>query len=257
MMKKSIYTSVVLIGMLFFIGTTAQAQTWMAKYYEKNPMSLDQVTAAYGSPLNTIDMADGVKKMVFGPKAAMVGYTYFLIKDGMAIDKNVTDTLGKKGKTEKYAGPTPKTFMANYYKSNPMSVEALTAKWGKSASNIDYDNGITKMTFGPKHPEVGYIYFLIKDGMVVDKNSTDTLEKKSETVKYAGPTPKTLMANYYKSNPMSVDELTAKWGNPVSNHEYDNGIKKLTFGPKDVMVGYTYFLTKDGMVVDKNVTGAY
>ncbi len=89
-MKKSVYASIISIGILFFVGTAAQAQTWMARYYEKNPMSLDQLTADYGTPLNTIEMEDGVKKMVFGPKDVMIGYTYFLVKDGMVVDKNCT-----------------------------------------------------------------------------------------------------------------------------------------------------------------------
>jgi hypothetical protein len=171
-MKKSIYASIIFIGMLFVAGTVAQAQTWMAKYYEKNPMSLDQLTVDYGSPLNTIEMEDGVKKMIFGPKDCMIGYTYFLIKDGMVVDKNITDSLGKKDKKTKYAGPTPKSIMANYYKKSPLTIAELKAQWGNPVSNHDYDNGIKKLTFGPKIPEIGYTYFLIKDGMVVDKNCT-------------------------------------------------------------------------------------
>jgi hypothetical protein len=173
-MKKSVYTSIIIIGILFFIGTIAQAQTWMAKYYEKNPMTLDQVTAIHGSPLNTIEMEGDVKKMIFGPKVSELGYTYFLIKDGMVLDKNHTSTLGKKKEVVKYAGPTPKTIMNNYYKSNPMTVAELKAKWGTPVSNHDYDNGIKKLTFGPKVSEIGYTYFLVKDGMVVDKNCSDS-----------------------------------------------------------------------------------
>jgi hypothetical protein len=47
----------------------------------------------------------------------------------------------------------------------------------------------------------------------------------------------------------------AQHGNYISNHDYDNGTKVLTFGPKDPETGYTYFLVKDGMVIDQNVTG--
>ncbi|MCP4672740.1 MAG: hypothetical protein GY857_15705, partial [Desulfobacula sp.] len=101
-----------------------------------------------------------------------------------------------------------------------------------------------------------YTYFLVKDGMVLDRNITDTLGKSSMAKKSTGPVAEGLMANYYKSHPMTVDELKAKWGKHVSNHDYDNGIKKLTFGPEDPEIGYTYFLIKDGMVVDKNCTGS-
>ncbi|MCP4672100.1 MAG: hypothetical protein GY857_12420, partial [Desulfobacula sp.] len=111
-MKKSVYISVIVIGVLFFAGTTVQAKTWMARYYEKNPMGLDQLTTDYGSPLNTIEMEDGVKKMIFGPKDVMIGYTYFLVKDGMVLDRNITDTLGKSSMAKKSTGPVAEGLMA-------------------------------------------------------------------------------------------------------------------------------------------------
>ncbi|MCD4721388.1 MAG: hypothetical protein K8S13_16235 [Desulfobacula sp.] len=63
------------------------------------------------------------------------------------------------------------------------------------------------------------------------------------------------MASYYKTHPMSTDQLRDSWGKPVNVIQMDNGVEKMIFGPKDVVIGYTYFLIKDGIVVDKNVTG--
>jgi len=91
-------------------------------------------------------------------------------------------------------------------------------------------------------------------GQVIDRGTT--MDDGKVTVSRTGkdPEPCSLMGNYYKTHPMTVDELTRKWGTPVSSYDYSNGIKKLVFGPKDVEIGYTYFLIKDGMVVDYNIT---
>jgi hypothetical protein len=146
-------------------------------------------------------------------------------------------------------------WLASYYKTHPMSTEQLKASWGEPVNVIEMSNGVEKMIFGPKDVEIGYTYFLTRNGQVIDKGVTDDAGKKPVFQAEKGPEPKGLMAEYYKSNPMSVDELKARWGNPISSHDYENGIKKLTFGPRDPEIGYTYFLIKDGMVVDKNITG--
>ncbi len=71
------------------------------------------------------------------------------------------------------------------------------------------------------------------------------------------PVPSGVMANYYASNPMNTSDLKEAWGNPIHRQTFDNGIAKLTFGPYDSTVGYTVFLSKNGMVVDKRYTGAF
>ncbi|NOX33600.1 MAG: hypothetical protein GXP56_07660 [Deltaproteobacteria bacterium] len=147
-------------------------------------------------------------------------------------------------------------WLASYYKTNPMTADQLKASYGEPVNVIKMDDGAEKMIFGPKDPEIGYTYFLTRNGRVIDRGTTDdTGSKKASGIKN-NPEPRGLMADYYNANPLTVDELKARWGNPVSNHDYDNGIKKLTFGPKDPEIGYTYFLIKDGMVVDKNITGS-
>ena len=74
--------------------------------------------------------------------------------------------------------------------------------------------------------------------------------------KVSGPGASGVMANFYASNPTTVSDLKSKWGNPIHSQSYDNGIARLTFGPYDSVIGYTTFLTKNGVVVDKNFTGS-
>lgn len=145
-------------------------------------------------------------------------------------------------------------WLESYYQTHPMSADQLKASWGEPVNVVKMDSGVEKLIFGPKDIEVGYTYFLTKAGQVIDRGTTedDGVKPVSRTGK--DPEPCSWMGNYYKTHPMTVDELTAKWGTPVSSHDYSNGIKKLVFGPKDVVIGYTYFLVKDGMVVDYNIT---
>lgn len=91
-------------------------------------------------------------------------------------------------------------------------------------------------------------------GQVIDRGITEDDGKENVSRTGKDPEPMGLMASYYKTHPMTVDELTRKWGMPVSSYDYSNGIKKLVFGPKCPEIGYTYFLIKDGMVVDYNIT---
>ena len=147
------------------------------------------------------------------------------------------------------------SWLTSYFESNPTSIEDLKSKWGEPANVVKMENGVEKLIFGPKDAEIGYTCFFVKDNRVIDRGITDSLEKPQVVAQSKGPELKSYMASYYKTHPMSVETLKAKYGEPLSNHDYDNGIKKLTFGPKDAEVGYTYFLIKDGVVVDQNVTG--
>jgi hypothetical protein len=258
-MKKKLAKASLMIAVCCFSLSMAlpeQAKAgWLQDRYKANPVSVDQLDASYGTPVNVITIAKGVEKRIYGPKDVVIGYTYFITDNGQVIDRGVTDSAEKQA-SNKAISPEAKGIMANYYKANPLSVKELEEEMGAPVQTCSYVNGSQKLFYGPKDVVAGYNYFLVKDGMVIDKNVSGTLESNEIAVAYAGPEAKGRMAAYYASNPMTVDELRAKWGKHISNHDYDNGIKVLTFGPKDPEVGYTYFLVKDGMVIDKNVTGA-
>ncbi len=91
------------------------------------------------------------------------------------------------------------------------------------------------------------IGFILSVGFAVQASHTNIV---------SDPQPSGVMANYYASNPTNVSDLKEKWGNPVHRQTFGNGITKLTFGPYDSMVGYTIFLSKNGMVVDKRFSGS-
>lgn len=175
-MKKSIAKTNLIIAIFCFsmsMGLPGQAMAgWLETYYKTHPMTVDQLKASWGEPVNIVKMDGGVEKMIFGPKYPEIGYTYFLTKAGQVIDRGNTEDDGKENVSRTGKDPEPMGLMANYYKTHPMTVDDLTAKWGTPVSSHDYSNGIKKLVFGPKYPEIGYTYFLIKDGMVVDYNIT-------------------------------------------------------------------------------------
>ncbi len=145
--------------------------------------------------------------------------------------------------------------MGNYFNA-PKNVQELNARFGAPVKIIEMDNGIKKMFYGQKTSYTDYLYYLTRDGQVTGYGTCGTLNVKKAAAKTNTlPEPYSNMTRYYQNHPMTTKTLKEKWGEPISTHEYDNNITKLTFGPKLSYVGYTYFLTRDGMVIDQNVTG--
>lgn len=259
MTKKTCKTTLFFTAFIFTLSVSllsfnANAETWMARYYKKNPMSVQDLKSDWGEPENIVTKENGVQKMIFGPKDVEIGYTYFLVQNGQIIDRGTTNSL-EKNAVAKTKGPVAKGSMAQYYQTNPVSEKNLVEKLGKPAGSCTYENGVTRLYYGPKDPEIGYTTYLVKNGMIIDKNHSMIMDKNQNQSEYQGPEARGWMANYYKTHPMTLEQLKTRYGTPISNHDYPNGVKKLTFGPKDAEIGYTYFLVKDGMVIDKNVTG--
>jgi hypothetical protein len=213
-MKKNITKTSLIIAVVCFsisMGFTGQAKAgWIESYYQNHPMTIDQLNAAYGEPVNVIAIANNAEKRVYGPKDAVIGYTYFIVADNKVVTRGVMDSTGSLASNDPKA-PEAKGIMAKNYRKNPLSVKDLKAELGSPVAVCDYKNGSQKMFYGPKDAVVGYTYYLAKDGMVVDQNVSNFLESNNETEKYAGPEPKGIMAKYYAANPMTVEEQSTAW----------------------------------------------
>jgi hypothetical protein len=132
------------------------------------------------------------------------------------------------------------------------SLSSLESKWGAPKSVKALKNGVEKRVYGEKDVEVGYFYFLVKDGEVVGDGVTqnlDTVSEKTNTHKSSG-----LMSSYYKSKKTTVADLNAKFGKVVNKSTYANGMERVVFGPADAEVGYNVFVTMNGSVVDQGTT---
>jgi len=177
MYKKIIRTNLIFTAMfvsLFInlIPFDANA-SWMSSYYKDNPTSIEDLKSEWGEPANVVQKKDGVIKMIYGPKITDIGYTCFFIKDNMVIDKGVTDSLEKPTTASNKKAHAFNSWMAKHYRKNPMSVDKLKEKYGEPLRSQDYDDGVQKLTFGPKIADIGYTTFFIQNGMVVDKGVSD------------------------------------------------------------------------------------
>ncbi|MCP3926553.1 MAG: hypothetical protein GY714_28670 [Desulfobacterales bacterium] len=212
--------------------------------------SLKTLEAKWGTPKSVKELANGVERRIYGEKDVVVGYFYFLIKDGEVVDRGTIENLDKielKTNTHKMSG-----LMSSYYKKNNIKVADIKAKYGEPVNKSTYDNGMERIVFGPADAITGYNVFVVMNGRVVDQGTTNILIK--DAIEPEGPAISPFMAKWYKNHPKSVAFLNRKWGKPVSVKEYKNGMKKMVFGSKDAETGYNFFIIKNGQVIDRGFT---
>jgi hypothetical protein len=132
------------------------------------------------------------------------------------------------------------------------SLSSLETKWGAPKSVKVLSNGVEKRVYGEKDVEIGYFYFLIKDGEVTGRGTTQNLDIVSKTTnnhKASG-----LMSSYYKNNKTTIANIKAKYGEPVNKSTYSNGMERLVFGNADSVIGYDVFVSMNGTIIDQGTT---
>lgn len=209
--------------------------------------SLKSLEAKWGKPVSIKKLTNGSERRVYGEKDVEVGYFYFIIKDGQVIDRGVTPNPDRK-ESRKANIPTISGLMGSYYKNNKTKVADIKAKFGEPVNTSRYDNGMERLVFGPYDSNAGYRVFVADKGTIVDEGRTSILVKVEKEAE--GPSISSFMASWYKKHPKSVSELKAEFGEPTSVKVYKNGMKRVVFGPKDVVIGSNYFIVKDGQVID-------
>ena len=253
--------------MVFFVVNNASAE-----------ISANSLDMSWGKPVSVTMLAGGVEKRVYGPVDVVVGYSYFLIKNGRVIEKGYTgvshiDKLDGEtrvvvansvSKEKKASLPKISGLMASHYKNNKTSVMDIKAKYGKSINTHMYANGMKRFVFDTEKQTLvnsnnkngraaggitGYKYVISKDGRVLDEGFTRVLF--NNTKDPVGPNVSPFMANWYKNNPQKVSSVTDKLGKPVKVKNYKNGMTRLIFGDKDVEVCSAYLIANAGQVVDK------
>lgn len=253
--------------MVFFVFNNASAE-----------ISANSLDMSWGKPISVTMLAGGVEKRVYGPIDVVVGYSYFLIKNGRVIEKGYTGVShtdkidGEKrvvfansvSKEKKASLPKISGLMASHYKNNKTSVMDIKAKYGKPISSNKYTNGMERFVFDTEIQTLanlsdesertaggftGYKYVIAKDGRVLDEGFTRVLF--NNTKDPVGPNVSPFMANWYKNHPQKISSVTNKLGKPVEVKNYKNGMTRLIFGDKDVEVCSAYVVGKAGQVVDK------
>jgi hypothetical protein len=167
--------------------------------------------------------------------------------------------------------------------SAEVSANSLDKSWGKPVSVIMLAGGVEKRVYGPIDVVVGYSYFHIKNGRVIEKgytgvSHTDKIDGEKRVVfansvskpkKASLPEISGLMASHYKNNRTSVMDIKAKYGKPINKHMYANGMERFVFDTeKQTLInsnseneraaggitGYKYVIARDGRVLDEGFT---
>ncbi len=226
----------------FFMAGSAMAQNAKENLINK-----------WGTPVNAIQMEDGSEKLVFGPKDSVIGYMYFVVNNNSVVSRGTTDDaqIAKKATS---TGPVASGFMASYYKNNTIAKSDLIKKYNTPVSEKTFENGVERVVFGPKDSTIGYMSFLLKDGNVISAGTTDSADKSMVVAAKTERKRNSLTAKYYASKSVTVKDIESNWGAPQKIEKLENGVEKRVYGPKDSMIGYQYFLSLDGKVVDRGVT---
>ncbi|MCP4162028.1 MAG: hypothetical protein GY760_18300 [Deltaproteobacteria bacterium] len=246
--KKAIIT-LTGFAVLFFGANTVSAETFVQSYYKSNPVSVKALESEWGKPLSVKIIGDDIEKRVYGKKDVEVGYNYFIVKAGVVTDRGVTQSLSKKPDEvykHKFSG-----WMPEYYKSTKKTVSDIISEYEEPIYSKTYANGMEKFVFGPIEQDT-FAYIISLNGRVLDAGTIENFHVHKAEKKELKVSP--FMSSWYKKHPKSVAFITKKWGKPLSVKKYKNGLKKMVFGPKDAEMGYQFFITKDGQVVDRGVT---
>ncbi len=235
------------------IMTLTCASFFMAGSAMAQDNAKENLINKWGTPVNAIQMEDGSEKLVFGPKDSVIGYMYFVVNNGSVVSKGTTDDaqFSKKAASN---GPVASGLMASYYKNNTVAKKDLVAKYSAPVSEKTFKNGVERVVFGPKDSTIGYLSFLVKDGNVISAGTTDSADKSMVVAAKTERKSNSLTAKYYTNNNVTVKDIESNWGAPQKVEKLDNGTEKRVYGPKDSMIGYQYFLSLDGKVVDRGVT---
>lgn len=247
---KKMLVTITGVAIVLTGANSANAENFVQKYYKNNPVSLEKLEKSWGAPVSVKEISEGIEKRVYGTKDSEIGYNYFLLKNGMVIDRGVTQLSGSQMK--KLTSPKMSRLVSSYFKSNKTTVDDMVKKYGEPVSKKIYPNGMERVVFGPSDSETGFRYYITLNGRVLDGGLTSYYSKKAESKD--APEVSKFMVKWYEKHPKSVAYITKKWGKPLSVKEYKNGMKKMVFGPKDAIMGYNFFITKDGQVIDRGIT---
>jgi hypothetical protein len=136
------------------------------EYWAKNPTSIESLM---GKPVSTRHLPDGAVEMFYKYAGTQdIGCRYFLVKDGKIIASGTTSTPLSDPKEVVKIEPKTHHLSKLYYQNHPMSVAAMEATWGKPVQIKKFDNGTEERLYKyAGTQDIGYRFFLIKDGMIV------------------------------------------------------------------------------------------
>jgi hypothetical protein len=229
------------------------AATWGLHPASGHAMTLQDLDKTWGKPAVVVK-ADGIEKRYYKYQNTMdVGYRVFSIQGNEVIDGGLTGSAPQIA-AAKPAGLPVSQMSKNFWSSHPTAVESIM---GKPDSMRKLDDGSVEMFYKyAGTSDIGYRYFLVKDGQIVASGTTDkaltnpkTADAKATRTIYAS-------TDYYQNHPTTVAAVDAAWGKPVAIKTLSNGLEERLYKYSTTLdVGYRFFLIKDGKVVASGTEG--
>ncbi|MCP3922601.1 MAG: hypothetical protein GY714_08460 [Desulfobacterales bacterium] len=246
---KRVLIAVTAVALLIGVSSASAYESRIQKYFKSNPTTVKQLEMKWGDAVSVHVISEGLEKRIYGEKDAEIGYTYFIVKDGIVIDQGVTPSLYQKAK--KATKPHLSRLMSVYYKKNNVTLKSRIKKYGKPLSTTTFPNGMKRVIFNYGDAQTGKKFFISHNGRILDAGMTQVSAKKSSDT-----TPKIskFMKKWFKKHPMSLKAITKKYGQPISTKVLKNGMTKMVFGPRDAVAGYKFFILQNGMAVDSGLT---
>ena len=226
--RLTLLVCTLLVGGWVFAGMAAAFDQTSKAFYDKHPMSVDQVKKQWGKPTAVVESKGDVEKLYFKLKDAYLvdtAYRFFVVKDGMVLYSGLSQTIDKRSDIKK-----PEQFPISrldqaYYKKNMISVEKLEKVMGDPILTKPTSTGGLVYVYKIKNPwlvDSAYQYFIVKDGRVMGSGATDVISETqigggSSKPKYV----KELSKIFYQKHPLSVADVDRVWGKPVTVKQLD------------------------------------
>jgi len=251
---------VLLVGGWMLVGTAAAFDQTSQAFYEKHPMSMDEVKKQWGKPTAVVKSEGGVEKLFFKLKDSFIvdtAYRFFVIKDGMVLYSGLSQTIDRQREHKKPSQFPISRMDEAYYKKNMVSAQKLIDVMGTPLKKTKTADGGLVYVYKIKNAwlvDTAYQYFIVKDGRVMGSGATDVISttemsgKTSSEPKYV----KALSKIYYEGNKLTVDEVDRVWGKPVAVKKLDAITEERFYkneGGTEIVQQYRYFVVEKGRVI--------
>lgn len=252
-----------IVGGWVIAGTAAAFDQTSMAFYEKHPMTADEVKSKMGKPTKTVK-AHGVEKLYYKIQHNFLvdtAYRFYVIKDGKVLYSGLSQTI-EGGKEIKKAEQFPISRLDQaYYQKNMVSVDKLEKVMGKPMLIKPSTGGTNVYVYKMKAPWIvdsSYQYFIVKNGRVMGSGATDVVIK--EDVKDEGKVKpqyvKELSKIFYEKHHLSVAEVDKVWGTPLVVKKLSDTVEERFYSNKEgtqTILKYRYFVVENGQVIASGV----
>ena len=262
--RMTVLLFILLAGGLVLAGSVSAFDQTSKAYYEKHPMSEEQVRKTWGKPVSTESMAGGAKKLYFKLEQNWLtdsGYRFFVVKDGMVVYSGLSQTKAKV-KSHKKKGDIPISRVdQEYFRKNLVTIDKVNDIYGKPMLVTTYEGSDVYVyeAKGTFIKDKYYRFFIVQNGRVIGSGATDVIGKVAEGDK-KGMKPEyvsQLSQVYYEKHKLTGDDIARTWGEPVAVKTISPTMEERFFdNPASDIVGarYRYFVIESNRVIASGLT---